>query len=188
MKTIGIDPGLDGGICIMIDGTVINIIEMPITTETLKTKTKAGKYKKQRHIDAYKFADIIFAHKDAQIWMEKVNPFAGMGSASSTRMAISIGRLEGVMIGMGISFNYVTPGQWQKTQWKETDRVMRANPDKKTKQGNTDTKKTSLNAALRIFPNVNFIPKGKRTPHDGFFDSALIAHHGHKQQQMGDLS
>lgn len=181
MKIIGIDPGLDGGICIMIGGTIINLIEMPVYLETLKTKTKAGKFKTQRHIDSHKFADIIFAHKDAKIYMEKVNPFAGMGSASSTRMAISIGRLEGIMIGMGFEWTYVTPTTWQKDIWHEKDRVMRKNPDKKTKQGNTDTKKTSLNAAQRLFPTVNFIPKGKKVPHDGLFDSALIAEYGRRQ-------
>jgi len=182
MKIIAIDPGLDGGITIMIDGTIINMILMPVYEEILKTKTAKGAFKKQRHIDAHKFADIIFAHKDAKIYMEKVNPFAGMGSASSTRMAISIGRLEGIMIGMGFEWTYVTPGKWQKEIWQERDRVMRKNPDKKTKQGNTDTKKTSLNAALRLFPTVNFVPKGKRSPHDGLFDSALIAEYARREE------
>lgn len=187
MKIIGIDPGLDGGICIMIDGTIVNLIQMPVYTEVTKKKLKdcpkTGKkrYQKLRHIDVYKFADILFAHKGADIYMEKVNPFAGMNSASSTRMAISIGKLQGVMIGMGMKFNEVTPTSWQKELWQERDRVMRANPDKKTKQGNTDTKKTSLNAALRLFPTVNFIPKGKKVPHDGLFDSALIAEYGRRQ-------
>jgi len=182
MKIIGIDPGLDGGITIMIDGTIINMILMPTYEETTKTKTKTGKFKKQRHIDDHKFADINIANKDAKIYMEKVNPLAGMGSASSTRMAISIGRIEGIMIGMGFEWTYITPATWQKDIWHEKDRVMRKNPDKKTKQGNTDTKKTSLNAALRLFPTVNFVPKGKKVPHDGLFDSALIAEHGRRQE------
>lgn len=181
MKIIGIDPGLDGGICIMIDGTIINLIQMPTYEETTSKKLKSGKYQVQRHIDVYKFADMIFAHKDAEIWIEKVNPFAGMGSAQSTRMAISIGKLQGVLIGMGFKFNEVTPVSWQKIIWKESDRVMRAKPDKKTKQGNTDTKATSLNAAKRLFPTVNFIPKGKKVPHDGLFDAALIAEYGRRQ-------
>ena len=183
MKIIGIDPGLDGGISIMIDGTLVNLIQMPVTIEITKKKTKKGEFKQMRHIDAYKLADILFSHKDAKIYMEKVNPFAGMGSFQSTRMATSIGRIEGIMIGMGLKFIYVTPGQWQKDVWHEKDRVMRKTPDKKTKQGNTDTKATSLNAALRLFPNVNFIPKGDRTPHDGLFDSALIAEHGRRCEQ-----
>lgn len=182
MKIIGIDPGLDGGIAIMIGGNIINLIEMPTYEETTKTKLKSGKYKKQRHIDAHAFADIIFAHKEAKIYMEKVNPFAGMGSASSTRMAINIGRLEGILIGMGFTWEYVTPGRWQKALWKDSDWVERKNPNKRTKQGNTDTKKTSLNAAQRLFPLVNFIPRGKQVPHDGLFDAALIAEHGKRQE------
>lgn len=182
MKIIGIDPGLDGGICIMIDGTIVNCIQMPVEIETTNKKLKSGKLKTQRHIDAYKFADIIFAHKDAAIYMEKVNPFAGQGSVQSTRMAIGIGRLEGVLIGMGFKYTYITPGSWQKEIWQERDRVMREIQDKRTKQGNTDTKKTSLNAAQRLFPTVNFIPKGKRTPHDGLFDAALIAEYGRRSQ------
>lgn len=175
----------------MIDGTIVNNIEMPTYEETTKKrlkdcpKTGKKRYQKQRHIDAYKFADIIFAHKDAKIYMEKVNPFAGMGSASSTRMAVSIGRLEGILIGMGFQLppeQYISPTTWQKEIWQERDRVMRKNPDKKTKQGNTDTKKTSLNAAQRLFPTVNFIPRGKKTPHDGLFDAALIAEYGRRNQ------
>lgn len=184
MKIIGIDPGLKGGITLMIDGTIMNMILMPTYEETLKTKTKKGKFKKKNHIDAHKFADFLFTHKDAKIYMEKVNPFAGMGSVSSTSMAISIGRLEGVMVGMGFTWTYITPGQWQKSLWKESDRVMRANPDKKTKQGNTDTKATSLNTAKRLFPTVNFVPKGCSIPSDGLYDSALIAEHGHRQEKL----
>jgi hypothetical protein len=148
---------------------------MPTYEEVTKKKLPSGKYKINNHIDCYKLADIVSAHKDAKIVMEKVNPFAGMGSASSTRMAISIGRIEGILIGMGFDFEYVTPGQWQKVIWKDSDKVERTKIDKGTKQSKTDTKKTSLNAAKRIFPNYNFVLKGKRSPHDGMFDAALIA-------------
>lgn len=182
MKIVGIDPGLDGGITIMVNGTIINMIVMPTYKEVTKTKLKSGKYKTIRHIDAYKFADIIHAHKDAEIYMEKVNPFAGMGSASSTRMAKSIGRLEGVMIGMGFHYHEPTPKAWQKVIWKDSDWVEKKNPDKKTKQGNTDTKATSLNAANRLFPQVNFVVKGCKKAHDGLFDSALIAEYGRRVQ------
>lgn len=180
MKIIGIDPGLDGGITIMIDGNIINMISMPTIEEVTKKKLKSGKYAIRRHIDAYKLSDIIFSHKDATVFIEKVNPFFGMSSASSSRMALSIGRIEGVLIGMGFMPEYVSPGVWQKRIWKDSDKVYRSKVDKKTKQGDIDTKKTSLNAARRIFPNANFVLKGKKIPHDGLFDSALIAEYGRK--------
>lgn len=187
-KIIGIDPGLDGGITIMVNGTIINMIQMPVYEETTSKRLKSGKYKVQRHIDCYTLADILFAHKDAKIYMEKVNPFAGMGSASSTRMAISIGRIEGIMIGMGFKYEEVTSGKWQGGErciggvWIKSDIVYRDKIKTETKQGKVDTKKTSLNAALRLFPNANFTLPGKRVPHDGLYDSALIAEYGRRQQ------
>ena len=88
------------------------------------------------------------------------------------------------MIGMGLEFHGVTPRTWQKSIWHEADRVMRAKQDRKTKEGNTDTKKTSLNAAKRLFPTVNFIPKGKKVPKDGLYDAALIAEYGRREEVL----
>ena len=183
MKIIGIDPGLDGGITIMENGEIKEVHSMPIYSVTTKKKLKSGKYQIQRHIDAYTFADILFKHKDATIYMESVNPFAGMGSASSTRMAISIGRLEGAMAAMGFKWKQVTPKAWQKVLWISDDYIDRTKVDKTVNQSKTDTKKTSSNAASRIFPGYNFIPDGKRAPHDGWFDSALIAEFGNRSEK-----
>jgi hypothetical protein len=66
----------------------------------------------------------------------------------------------------------IAPKKWQASVIQPSDVVLKEG--KKTK----DTKKTALNAAKRIFPNENLVPKGKKVPHDGLVDALLIAYYG----------
>lgn len=71
-----------------------------------------------------------------------------------------------------LNVHFVKPKEWQKVVWEESDYVYQEdNPKRK------DTKKTSLNAANRIFPWVdwrNSIRQKKQQ--DWLYDAALIAY------------
>lgn len=183
MKVIGIDPGIDGGICVLDkSGAIIEMHIMPTYSVTTAKKLKSGKYKKERHIDSYALADILYRHKDASICMERINTFAGQGASAGSKMIRGYGRIEGVMGSMGFKWENPTPGTWTKKIWIDEDKVYRDKVDARTRQGKIDPKPTNLNASKRIFPDANFIPEKKRTPHDGLFDSALIAEYWRREQ------
>ena len=50
-----------------------------------------------------------------------------------------------------------------------------------------NTKKTTLSAAKRIFPDETFILEGKRVPHDGMYEAALMAVYGEKMIEEGHI-
>jgi len=67
---------------------------------------------------------------------------------------------------------FVQPKTWQKTAWNGWDIVYKSVKPRKVK----DTKATSLNAAQRIFPWVDWRVGRQRVQQDGLYDSALIAY------------
>lgn len=80
------------------------------------------------------------------------------------------GAEEALIAAAKIPYTTVAPKTWQKTMWQGIPLVKRVG------KKSTDTKKMSLHAATRLFPNFDFT-KSERAekPHDGIIDALLMA-------------
>lgn len=171
---IGCDPGSHGGISFL-DKFGIDVHPLPIFIDKSKGK-------KERFISVnglHKLIDIILvtkglSAKEVSVYVEDVHSLFNMSASSNFKMGYNLGTLHGFLDKYFSHYYLVKPKEWQGLVWTEADKVKKEN-------GRTDTKKTSLNAARRIFPDESFMPEGKRTPQDGLFDSALIAYYGYQQ-------
>lgn len=94
---IGIDPGLAGGIAVLRDGIEPMAFKMPPTErdvyDLLSGLERCGK---------------VFAY------LEKVGPMPKQGLASTWKFAEGYGGLRMALISLGIPFETVAPGVWQK--------------------------------------------------------------------------
>lgn len=150
---VGIDNGLDGGLCAISkhNGSLIDKIRMPT-----------------RHVGSKKEIDI----KAICSWLDKFNtpfvlaieePLAHAKSSQAVRsMALSFGKL----IGMAECKNYtvarISVHKWQK--------ALLGNVPK------GHTKKFAFSLANRLEPEENWLANKRcRTPHDGMVDAYLIA-------------
>lgn len=96
MKIIGIDPGKNGGICILNqNGEVLTLIKMPATPS-----------------DLYSF---LAEHSDCNACvLEKVGGMPGNGGSAMFNFGKGYGWLEMALIACKIKTITVTPQKWQK--------------------------------------------------------------------------
>lgn len=174
---IGIDPGVKGGITVLKNRKIIECIPMP--TFDHDTGKKSKKLKKpiiKKYVDGKKLIELISQHPESEIFLEQIHAIFGQSAGSGFAMGEGYGIIQGIIRGLGRSYYLTRSKLWQSEVWIDSDIVKEANNPKKT-----DTKATSLNAATRLFPDQDFLsgPR-KRVPHDGMFDSSLIAYYGDK--------
>lgn len=149
---IGFDVGKSGAIVALdSSGAVLLTQAMPVI----------GK-----EYDLQKIYDLVNKYSGCKAYaaIENVHAIQGKAGASSNfSFGLGKGILMGVVAGLKIPYILVNPKQWQKEVWEGV-----------TKQ--SDTKKTSLIAAKRLFPNQDFLASSRsRKPHDGIVDGLLIA-------------
>lgn len=104
--------------------------------------------------------------------LEEVHAIFGSSAKSTFSFGVIFGMLRGLFIAAGLPLHLVPPKKWQQDIWSSADKAF-ATKDGKRK---VDTKKTSLNAARRLFPTVDL----RRSPNckkedDNKCDSLLIA-------------
>jgi crossover junction endodeoxyribonuclease RuvC len=101
MRTVGIDPGLDGAFA-CIDGTDITISDMP----TVEINGK-------RKVDVHAVVRVLvgFGHVD-MIVLEEVGAMPGNGGVSMFNFGRSFGALEGVMVALQRPHTLVRPAKW----------------------------------------------------------------------------
>lgn len=95
-RIIGIDPGKNGGICILSeDGKVQELVKMPATPE-----------------DLYIF---LSEHTRGTVcYLEKVGGMPGNGGSAMFNFGKGYGNIEMALIACGIKTVTVTPQKWQK--------------------------------------------------------------------------
>tara|TARA_R110000803_G_scaffold162194_1_gene225834 strand:+ start:31490 stop:32020 length:531 start_codon:yes stop_codon:yes gene_type:complete len=170
---IGIDPGARGGIAILENGE-LQVSQMPIVKSKWKNKDETN-------IDALALIAIFQAAivrakaaKDLiKIYIEDVHAIQKASGSSKFKMGYNLAMIHAVLDIVFGDYLLVQPKEWQIKTWRKKDLVFN-----KDAQKSIDTKKTSINAAVRHYPGESFIPKGKRTPQDGLCDASLIAKYG----------
>ena len=160
MRTIiGIDPGSKGFICAENEGKRV--------------------YLSIADNDRNRIAGFIRAVADDNesvvAVMEEVHAVFGSSAKATFNFGEIFGFLRGVIIACGIPYHLVQPKDWQKEIWINADKVY--------KSGKTiDTKATSINAAARLFPDIDFRRTGLcKGIDDNKVDATLITEYGRRK-------
>lgn len=159
MFTIGFDPGLDGAFTVLDDkGQLVDIIDMPTV------EIKVGKAMKRRIAPAALVSELeLFAREDCCAMVESVAARPGQGVSSVFSFGQSFGLIVGVLAGLKVPTEFVTPNVWTKAM-----RVV-------------DGKGGSRQRCMEVFPK--HADKFKRVMDHNRADSALIALYRYRNER-----
>jgi hypothetical protein len=164
MRILGIDPGSKGACVQIYCENLYPTYYTFLNCEDISCKAKD-------YISNIK--DLIYTSD--LILIEDVHSIFGTSAKSNFNFGFNVGMQYMACEAFKNDWSEViriAPKKWQASVIQPSDVVLKEG--KKTK----DTKKTALNAARRLFPNANLVPKGKKVPHDGLVDALLIAYYG----------
>ena len=111
MLIIGIDPGISGSICFLLDGKILEVIEMPTMTEGKKNK---------RQVNGSQICNEISKrinkneHQNIRVVIEQVSAMPGQGVTSMFNFGQSFGILKGICSAMQLPMYFVRPAKWKK--------------------------------------------------------------------------
>lgn len=146
MKIMACDPGIKGAFALLgVPKPVADL--MPL----------CGK-----DIDGKAIADMLRKVKPDLVILEKVHSMPKQGVSSTFKFGESYGRIKGILEGLGIPYQLVTPQAWKKEVLKGTKK----------------DKDAAIQHVRRKYPTINLTPKPKRTPQDGIADAVCIAEYG----------
>lgn len=155
MRILGIDPGLEGALCLLDTETnAVEIIDMP----TLKLKVGKGS---KNVIDPFALgAWVDGRNKNGidQAWLERVSSSSQMGVTSAFTFGEGYGIVRGVLAANFIPTERVTPASWKAALKVPAE------------------KDGAIARASEMFPrDIHHWPLKK---HDGRAEARLIAHYG----------
>ena len=109
MIIIGIDPGVSGAICILTDGKITEIYEMPTMIDGKKNK---------KQVNGAEVTNIInkelVNEKDINVVIEHVSAMPGQGVTSMFNFGQSFGVLKGICAALKLSVHFIRPVKWKK--------------------------------------------------------------------------
>ena len=111
MLIIGIDPGISGSICFLVDGKILDVIEMPTMAEGKKNKRQVNGSQIYNEISKriYKVSK-----QDIRVVIEQVSAMPGQGVTSMFNFGQSFGILKGICSSMQLPMYFVRPAKWKK--------------------------------------------------------------------------
>ena len=111
MIIIGIDPGISGAICFLKNGTILDVIDMPIMTDGKKNKKQVNGSQIYNEIKKL----INDNNKDSlKVVVEQVSAMPGQGVTSMFNFGQSFGILKGICAAMQLPIYFVRPAKWKK--------------------------------------------------------------------------
>jgi len=162
LNIIGIDPGLHGGIAlIMADHGSSIVLDPP-------TLIMSGKGKRAKNKTMYQVSGVVSileGWRDVytpKAYIENVHSMPGQGVVAMFSMGRGLGMYEGILTALKIPFEFVTPQAWKKLLL----------------QGQVKEKSASVYKAQQLFPSVELITKRGRLL-DGRAEALLIAEYGY---------
>ena len=109
MIIIGIDPGVSGAICILTDGKITEIYEMPTMIDGKKNK---------KQVNGAEITNIInkelVNEKDINVVIEHVSAMPGQGVTSMFNFGQSFGVLKGICSALKLPVHFIRPVKWKK--------------------------------------------------------------------------
>lgn len=110
--------------------------------------------------------------------MEEIHAVLGSSAKGTFSFGEVFGVLQGFLIALGIPYHLVPPKTWQKEIWITQDKVYKTKNGKKS----VDNKPTSINAAKRLFPDIDFRRNEKcKNVDDNKCDAMLICEYGRRK-------
>ena len=111
MLIIGIDPGINGAICLFKDGKIVDVFEMPKMAVGKKNKSQVNASQIfneiQKAIEGEDKTKVIAV-------IELVSAMPGQGVTSMFNFGQSFGILKGICSAMQLSVYFVRPAKWKK--------------------------------------------------------------------------
>lgn len=153
-RIIGIDPGKNGGIAILDDGELTELIPMPATIRDIFNNI----------IDYTCEPKYIVAH--CCIYLEKVSARPGNGAASMFLFGQEFGWLQMAAAAAGCETHEVTPSKWQRAIGVAK---------RETNESHSHYKNRLKQMAQQLFPAKRFTL--------ATCDAALIAYYAYLQQK-----
>ena len=157
MIILGIDPGLNGAFAVL-NGTELTVSPMPVDAGGVCARGTWDLFMSYKGLAVTLGVPFFVAIEKSQVMPKQ-------GSVSG----FTYGLGNGILIGQTIAVRptgwvLVKPKQWQKDCWEGTDSEL-------------DPKQRSLQAVMRLFPDVEIQKRGPRSKkfHDGIVDAMLIA-------------
>lgn len=140
--------------------------------------------------DLYQLSEIIenirSSNTNLVCVMEMVHAIFGSRAKATFSFGEIYGKLQGLLIANKIPYVLIPPKAWQKEMWINSDMVVTYKKvkikDKETTRKEVDTKNTSINAARRLFPHIDF----RRTEHcknldDNKVDATLMCEYARRK-------
>ena len=111
MLIIGVDPGIYGSICFLLDGKILEVLEMPTMAE--------GKKNKKQINGSQIFNEISrvikkIQNQEVRVVIEQVSAMPGQGVTSMFNFGQSFGILKGICSAMKLPMYFVRPAKWKK--------------------------------------------------------------------------
>lgn len=141
---IAIDPGANGYIAIEVNGE--------------------WTFMSLRDNDMYQVSDLLRYLKDKYpnivAGMELIHAIFGSSAKATFSFGEVYGKLQALLIAHKIPYHLIAPKTWQNEIWDNKDMVITYKKvkikDKEISKKEVNTKATSINAAKRLFPELDF--------------------------------
>lgn len=157
MIVVGIDPGLSGGLVVLMghDQGLRPYHKIPMPVD-------------YGRVDVRHLGDVL-GDEGEHVFIEQAWARPGNASKSIVTSLVNYGRILGMLECRQLPHTVVAPGKWTR------DLGLKATKDANGKR----TKAANIALAKKLFPNETFLatPRCKK-PHDGMVDAALIAYWG----------
>jgi hypothetical protein len=165
---VGIDPGKDGAIALLAeDGSLLK----SWVTPTISGGSKAGKVGR-REYNLAAMRDVLqeLAPQNPVVTLERSQalPSSMGGSSANFGRGLSFGLWQGLLTGLLMRYEVVSPQRWQKEMFAGMARQ--------------NTKQAALIVAGRLWPKERWLatPRCKKA-HDGIVDAVLLAEWGRRR-------
>jgi hypothetical protein len=174
---IGIDPGKTGAAA-MLDSTfqLIGCEDCPVIKTVTKPKKKGGRPGVKNEFAVASMSDVLrtflgaldYETNQVRAFLERASPMPKQGLSSTFSTGRGWGIWEGIVAGLGLSYEIVSAVVWQKVMFRGTPLG--------------DSKSRSLARVQRLFPTLSLKkPGGRVLSMDGRSDAVLIAYWGMMQ-------
>ena len=151
MIIFGIDPGVSGAICVLKEGKILEVYEMPTMIDGKKNK---------RQVNGAEVTNIFLKDLDnkykTKVVVEHVTAMPGQGVTSMFNFGQSFGVLKGICAALKLPIYFVRP-----VKWKKHFNLIKTNKD------------ASRTKVIEIFPYIS--SKISRKKDSNKADSILIA-------------
>ena len=109
MIIIGIDPGVSGAICILNNGKIVELYEMPTMIDGKKNK---------KQVNGAEITNIfqkeLINETNSKVIIEHVSAMPGQGVTSMFNFGQSFGVVKGICAALRLPLYFVRPVKWKK--------------------------------------------------------------------------